>query len=145
MIDMSPPPMSGETPPPIREAKAEKAPKPVKAPKPIKKDKGQRVKLIKAKLKSKPQIIFIALSIILFIVGIFLGLVLRRRNGKQPVVTPSPSPMVESSPSPLPSASPKALEEKVNQFEQHLEEVDLKEEELTPPVLDFDIRFEVRQ
>ncbi len=141
MIEMSPPPISGETPPPARELKAEKEAKP---PKPVKLRNNPKIKLIKNKLKSKNFLLFIILLVVFFLGGIVLGLYLKRKNGKQALPSPSPSPTIEPSPSPSPSPLSEGLEGKLMQFEEHLEEVDLKEEELTPPALDFDIRFKVK-
>ena len=55
------------------------------------------------------------------------------------VLVPSPS----LAPTPSATLKPQGLEAQINEFQQKMQAVDLKENELTPPSLDFNIRFEV--
>jgi len=117
------PPMSGESIP-AKELKAETEP-------------------IKEKHKRGLKFwLFIGLFVLVFFVlGIILGISVYQGK-KEPEVVPSPSP----SPSPIlkPSSTPDAnsLEGRVNKFEKRLKETDFEEEQLSPPSLDFNIRFE---
>ena len=128
------PPMSGENLP-LKELKTEKKP-----------ETKEEIAVFKAK-KEKKRIyfIFIILLILFFAIGIGLGVYLKQKNDKSDPL-PLPSPLVEASPAATPSASPVAegIERRLAGFKKKLEEVDLKEEDLFPPVLDFKIRFKVK-
>lgn len=122
------PPMSGNNLP-VKELKTEKKPETKK----VKKE------------KKRIYFIFILLIILFFTIGIGLGFYLKQKNDKELLPVPSPLPLVEPSPlaSPSPSPIPEGIEGKIVEFERKLKEADLKEEDLSPPILDFDIRFEV--
>lgn len=122
------PPMSGDHLP-VKELKPE-IPEP-KVAKPV----GPR---------SLRTIFILILMIFLFVGGLTLGIFLmRQKNIGQ--IQPSPSPDLTVQPSILPSAIPESLTGKLQDFEQKLTEVDLKEEQLLPPVLDFKFRFKLNE
>ena len=128
------PPMSGDNLP-LKELKTEKKP-----------ETKEELAVFKAK-KQKKRIYFIftILLILFFIIGIWLGFYFKQKNDK-PVSLPLPSPSVELSPivSPSPSPLPEGIEGRIDAFKKKLEEVDLKEEDFSPPVLDFKIRFKIK-
>ena len=123
------PPMSGDNLP-AKELKTEKKPETKK----VKKEK-KRIYLI-----------FTLLIILFFTIGIGLGFYLKQKNDKELLPVPSLSPSVEPSPlaSPSPSPVPEGMEGRIVEFERKLKETDLKEEDLSPPALDFDIRFKIK-
>lgn len=81
------------------------------------------------------------LILVVFLLGIGLGM--RSYKGKEvPQVVPSPSVSALPIFSPSPQAPANTIEARIERFEKQLQEIDLKEEQLAPPMLDFDIRFE---
>lgn len=84
-------------------------------------------------------------SLFLIIIGIVFGVFLGQVF-KKPLPTPAPLPTALPTPSltATPSVSLKDYEEKLNQFEKNLKSADLKEESLTPPILDYKLKFTVR-
>ena len=126
------PPMSGDNLP-LKELKTEKKPE-------------TKLSLAKArKGKKRVYFVFIPLLILFFISGIGLGFYFKQKNDKSELLL-LPSPSVEPSPiaSPSPSPIPEGIKGRINAFKKKLEEIDLKEEDLSPPVLDFKIRFKIK-
>jgi cytoskeletal protein RodZ len=115
----------------------------------IKKEEGVREeKTGKNAKKRKPvYLVFIFLIILFFTGGIALGFYLKQQQTQAPPPSFSPLPSVEPTReiSPSPSVSPQGLEARLNEFERQLKETDLKEEQLSPPALDFNIRFEIEE
>jgi len=98
----------------------------------------------RSKNKKNLYLILILLAIVFFISGIFLGI----HFSKKGLIAPTPTPFIEkSTPAPKATATPQPtvvpgeMESKINSFEKKLKEADLKEEDLIPPALDFDLRF----
>lgn len=122
---MSAPPISGDNPP-LKELKPDFDPKAVK------------------KHGFAFYLLIVILLLIFFSIGIFLGFGLKKNNGLKEEIIPEPT----AEPSavevlPLPTPLPAGLEGKIQGLKQKLEQVDLKEEQLNFPQLDFKIRFEV--
>ncbi len=127
MSEITLPPMGGENVP-VKELKPEKKPALEFQP--------------PAAKKNKLYILFIILLVVFFGGGIIFGLYIRPQQKQKELTATSPSSLPTPSPSPSASPEPKGLEGKVFQFEKELGETDLEEKPLTPPTLDFDIRFE---
>jgi len=102
-------------------------------------------KEIAKKAKKKLYLIFFLLLVIFFVGGIFLGLFLKQKDNQAETISPSPSPAQEAeiAVSPSPSPAPTGLKGKIDALGEKLEKVDLKEEKVIPPKLDFNIRFDV--
>jgi hypothetical protein len=126
MTEIPIPPMGGENIP-LKELKPEKKPALEFQP--------------QASKGSKLYILFIILLVVFFGGGIIFGLYIQPQQKQKELTATSPSSLPAPSPSPSVSPEPKGLEGKVFQFEKELEETDLEEEPLTPPTLDFNIRF----
>jgi len=124
------PPMGGANLPPKEMEKEEIKPE-------VKKASPQQ--------KKRQRLLFLAglLIALFFALGIGLGFYFSQNT--KPVVeplpsaSPSPSPEIVATPTPSPAAT--GFQGRLESFEQKLDETDLKEEKLIPPVLDFDIRF----
>ena len=99
------------------------------------------------KKRRKFYLIAVLLIFLFFSIGIGLGFYLSQETKSLPKPSPSalllPSPQITVSPSPSPSPSPGGMIGKLESFEKKLDETDLKEEKLIPPVLDFNIRFKL--
>jgi len=123
------PPMSGNNLP-VRELKAEKSPAELEQT---------------AKNKWLSYLLIGLLIVLFFCGGLGLGVYLNQKDKGE--VLASPSPEVKASPVIQPSSSPQAegFSRRLEQFEENLEEVDLKEEQLLPPLLDYKIRFEIEE
>jgi hypothetical protein len=128
------PPMSGSNLP-QKELEKEKIVPKVKKPSP------------QLKKRHRLYLIAVLLIVLFFAVGIGLGFYLSQEKQPfsqlMPLVSPSPSP--ETTVSPSPSSRPTGLEGRLDGFEEKLEKIDLKEEDLLPPFLDSDIRFESKE
>ncbi len=100
------------------------------------------------KLKKKKLILVIVLAVS-FLILISVGLIILNQQGRtilptQISPTPTPTPIVEQITNPSPYATDSAVlqtEEELKKLESELQEVDLKETNLTPPVLDLDVNF----
>jgi len=100
------------------------------------------------KLKGKKLVLVIVL-VISFLVLASTGLVILNQRSQtipsaQISPTPTPTPIIEQITNPSPYATDSAIlqtEEELKKLESELQEVDLKETGLTPPVLDFNVNF----
>ncbi len=111
----------------------------------------KEAKAIREKMAKKPLIIFV--SIFAFVLVAFLSLaIFMSFNQKNLTLTtknqPTPTSTMELKEeitSPSPYATDAALlktEEEIKNLDKKLQETDLKESKLNPPVLDWDIKFE---
>ena len=100
------------------------------------------------KLKGKRLILVIVLAVS-FLVLASTGLIILNQQGRiispaQISPTPTPTSIIEQVTNPSPYATDSAVlqtEEELKKLESELQEVDLKETSLTPPVLDLDVNF----
>jgi len=99
------------------------------------------------KKRSKLLVIVIVLAIFFSIIlGIMIGLLLKKekQSAKRKSLSPSPSYFLkeaEQTPPPSFLKDKDTLSEKINSLKENLENLDLKESALTPPLLDYKIRF----
>lgn len=99
---------------------------------------------VPTKKNNKVILLMILIVILAIVFGIALGSTLK--PAKKPEVSPSPS-LVEASPSALPSPSPESqnIKERRDSLQTKINEVDFKEQTLQPPVVDYKIRFKVKE
>jgi hypothetical protein len=100
---------------------------------------------LKKKKRKRTIIIGINLTALVIII-VLVFLLVRERSRNKPVVQPSPSPVVEPSPSPEPTATPSALLKRINTRKERLQEKiegSKAVENIKPPILDFELRFEI--
>ena len=136
--DFEAPPISGDEPAPLKELETEM---PKQEGVPLTQDGLNLDK--PASVKPKPRIlIFVLVAVIAILIGIMIGIGIRTKNGK--VIIPSPSPKLVS-PSPITTLMTEdtTLKDKIVSFKKSLDQVDLEELSLNPPLLDFNIRFKV--
>jgi cytoskeletal protein RodZ len=102
----------------------------------------------KPKLK-KGKLILIVVLIILAVALLISGLIIlsnqqpaTTNNNQQPSPTPTPTPEYVTNPSPYATDSAiLEIEENIKSLEKHLQETDLKETGLTPPIIDLNVSF----
>lgn len=131
------PPMSGDNLP-IRELKTQKESLEEKEETEEKKSKG-----ISSGDKRRFYTLVGLVIFLVFLMGLGIGLLLKNKK-PQPVVLPTPQPTIIPSPVATSSSWRQDLEDKIGKFENDLKNVDLKESQFLPPLLDFNIRFELK-
>lgn len=101
----------------------------------------------KEKKKRKKLVLIFLFTLTSFIVVMGLIFVFRLKKEKEPSFPVTETPEATTAPEsvPTPSPLPEGLEGKIIQFEKKLEEVDLEEQRLEPPDLDFELRFEEKE
>jgi len=99
--------------------------------------------------KPKKKLILVVILIISLLVLASTGMIILNQQGQitlSPEVSPipTPTPIIEEITNPSPYATDSAVlqtEEELKKLESDLREADLKETNLTPPVLDLDVNF----
>lgn len=127
---------NSEIPPAGSERLVFKEPEPVQSP--VEKIETKKI------IWGRWQVVLLFLLTLIIINVIIIASRINANKKKIVVITPSPS--LVPSPSATSSATLKQedLETQINDFQKKLQTVDLKENELTPPSLDFNIHFEVK-
>lgn len=133
MEDFGSPPMGGENIP-LKELKTE-------TPVP----QGQAVAGQIVPVKKKNPLIMALLVSLTLLVGLFIGISLSKKGSHNEKIIPSLSPSKEPETvivSPIPKTN---IEEKLNTIKTTLNNLDLEEKNLQPPVMDFKIRFKIEE
>lgn len=132
--DFEAPPMSGDNLP-IRELKTEKE---------ISEEKVEEKETKTTLFKDKRRLYLMVGGVIflVFLMGLGIGFLLKNKKPQQGVL-PTPQPTITPSPVATSSSWRQDLEDKIGKFEDDLKNVDLKESQFLPPILDFEMRFEL--
>lgn len=105
----------------------------------------QTVQTAAPKKNSKTILIIIFVVLFALIIGLMLGASLKPGT-KVSTIKPSASPTAESSPENVQaSKEPQNTKERLDNLSGKISETDFKEQSLQPPIVDFNIRFEINQ
>jgi len=130
--DFEAPPMSADNLP-LKELKPEPEIKDIAAE-----------KIAKNPLNNKMKLFLGLMMALILLIGIAVGISFRGKAQKE-IVKPSPSPL-STSPSPTSSLMPElTLKGRIDVLGKNLRDIDLKETNLIPPILDFKLRFEAKK
>lgn len=130
--DFEAPPMSADNLP-LKELKSETEIKDIAAE-----------KIAKNPMNNKMKLFLGLIMVLILLIGIVIGIFFRGK-AKKVIVEPSPSSL-SASPSPISSLMPElTLKGRIDVLEKNLRDIDLKETNLIPPILDFKLRFEAKK
>ena len=111
---------------------------------PLKELKAEGMSQEPIKIKGSKNVIILSSAVIVFalITGIVIGtLIIRQKRAiDEPIISedsPAPSAILE------PTPEPDNLDARISSFETELNKVEFDEQELTPPVLNFNISFPI--
>lgn len=100
------------------------------------------------KANSKLLLAAILLTIVFsLILGVMIGFLIRKKTQPRTTVSPNSSlkPQASTKPLVIPPELESNLGKKLDDFKKNLEEIDLKEVKLNPPLLDYKIRFKLKK
>lgn len=111
---------------------------------PLKELKAEGISHEPQKIKGSKNIMILSLAVAIFalIIGLVIGILIvkQKQQPEEPMPSgeiPPPSVFIE------PTPQPDDLEARISSFETELNQVEFEEQELTPPNLNFKIRFPI--
>lgn len=101
-------------------------------------------KIAKNPMNNKMKLFLVLIMILILLIGIIIGIFFRGKV-KKAIIEPSPSSL-PTSPSPTSSLMPElTLKGRIDVLGKNLKDIDLKEINLIPPILDFKLRFQAKK